>query len=52
MKTYRRMVRKRVQAALRLQVQPDKREKEPRITVDAFDELASEQVDLGALETA
>ena len=52
MKTYRRLVRKRVQAALRLQVRPKPVKDEPQIVVDAFDELASEQVDLDANEPA
>ncbi|MBT8494251.1 MAG: hypothetical protein KJO07_14440 [Deltaproteobacteria bacterium] len=52
MKTYRRMVRKRVVAALRLQARPKKLEEEPQIVVDAFDELAAEQIDLDQQETA
>ena len=52
MKTYRRIVRKRLQAALRIKLPPDRDQQEPRIVVDSFDELPSEYIELDDRETA
>ena len=51
MKTYRRIVRKRLQAALTLTLPKGKgkgpvKGDQPRVVIDGFDELPSEPIDL------